>query len=194
MQSLTTAELPAGGLICSFLGCKYVGGWRKVGMELLGIIAPFPGVLTSKRGFQRCHLCESDPCPFLATEAVGLLAGDRRWHLGASFALLSLPWQAEQLLCGVFSRLGVSGEERAPPQLGPSLPGCAGTPSTEQASKKSKKSCSGWLLICRQLWGDNIPLSLFRVLAGHGMAGCRAGPSWHALAGSCGPVKTLSVC
>lgn len=71
-------------------------------MELLGIIAPFPGVLTSQGGFRSCDLCESDPCPFLVAEAAGLLAGDRRWQLGASFALLSLPWQAEQLLRGVF--------------------------------------------------------------------------------------------
>lgn len=98
---------------------------------------------------------------------------------------------------GFFSRLGVSREERVPPQLGAGLAGCVLAPQVwsrrpKKKKKKGKKSHSDRLPIFRQLWVDNIPSSLFRVLAGHGMAGCRAGPSWHALAGSCGPVKTLS--
>lgn len=64
-------------------------------MEWLVIIVPFPGVLANKGRFRCRNLCESDPgraaAPFFGQGQV----------MGASFAVLTLPWQAEQPLPGV---------------------------------------------------------------------------------------------
>lgn len=159
----------------------HIRGWRKVGMKLRAIIASFPGVLTNKGGFQRGNLCESDPCPFLVA---GLLAGDRRWQLGASFALalLSLSWQAQQPLpsWGRFFLESVCLERNVHlPSSGPACRSvCWHSKCGAGIQRKARNP------VCRQLRGDNTSLRLFCVLAGLAGAGCGAGPSWHALAGS----------
>lgn len=113
---------------------------RKVGLEVLGMAAPCPGVFGDRAGFQRCHLGGRDP-----VLAVGFLAGDRGWQLGQSCALLSLSWQAWPLFWDVFQ----AREKSVPAQLGAGA--CAGTPGVEQASKGSRKSQPGGFSTCRQL-------------------------------------------
>lgn len=40
-----------------------IRGWKTVGMEFLGIIVPFPGVLTNTGGFQMCNLYQKCSMP-----------------------------------------------------------------------------------------------------------------------------------
>jgi len=178
------SSLPEGLFAAFWAGNPWVGGWRKVGLELLGIIVPFPGVLTNKGGFRRCDHCESDPCragacgsPFLRDFWQG--PDDGSWER------VLLCWACPGRQSNCFMRFfllpdSVCLERNV--QLPSSEPACqgAGTPSTEQASKKSTKSRSDWLRITAEGWQCPFqPLPSAR-------------RTRHALAGSCGPVKTWS--
>lgn len=135
---------------------------RKVGMELLGMTAPVPGVLRNRAGSQRCDLGGRDP-----VLGVGFLAGDRGWQLGKSCALLSLSWQAWQRLPGISSRL----ERKACcPARGW---GVCWHPRCGAGVQGKQEITLGWVLHLQAAGGEDIPWSRFRGLAGHGMAGSR---------------------